>query len=122
VGRRVGASEARAGLRACDADWPVWGSPLICLGQHARAGRIAGPTNTVCSDRYCQSPDTASVPAETLFPLALHEQACPTSRCGLRRLGCDPGVECIYTTVDVAAAQLNDLSWIHRDGTSRLHG
>ena len=41
-----------------------------------------------------------------VFPLALHEQACPTSRRGLRRLGSDPSVECIYTTVDVAAVQL----------------
>ncbi len=32
-----------------------------------------------------------------VLPLALHEQACRTSRCGLRRLGRDPGVEFIYT-------------------------
>ncbi len=51
-----------------------------------------------------------------MFPLALHEQACPTSRRGLRRLGCDPSVECIYTTVDVAAVQLNIYPWTH--GTS----
>ena len=47
-----------------------------------------------------------------LVPLArapLHEQACPTSRCGPRRLGSDPSaaVECTYRTVDVAAVQLN---------------
>jgi hypothetical protein len=34
----------------------------------------------------------------------------PTSRRGLRRLGSDPSVECIYTTVDVAAVQRNILS------------
>ncbi len=48
-----------------------------------------------------------------MFPLALHEQACPTSRCGLRRLGSDPGVEYIYATVDVAAVQLNIYPWTH---------
>jgi hypothetical protein len=51
-----------------------------------------------------------------VFPLALHEQACPTSRRGLGRLGSDPSVECIYTTVDVAAVQLNIYPWTH--GTS----
>ena len=53
-----------------------------------------------------------------MFPLALHEQACPTSRRGLRRLGSKPSVEYIYTTVDMAAVQLNIYPWIH--GTSRL--
>ena len=47
-----------------------------------------------------------------------HWQACPTSRRGLRRLGSKPSVEYIYTTVDMAAVQLNIYPWIH--GTSRL--
>ncbi len=46
----------------------------------------------------------------------MHEQTCPTSRCGLRRLGSDPGVEYIYIAVDVAAVQLNVYPWTH--GTS----
>ena len=55
-----------------------------------------------------------------MFPLALHEQARPTSRCGLRRLGSDPSVECIYTTVDVAV-QCNLISpWTHEPPGSEL--
>jgi hypothetical protein len=71
------------------------------IGEPALAGRwagdargtIAGPTSAICSDRYC------SVPAEYTFPLALHDQACPTSRCGLRRLGSDPSVELFLESI-----------------------
>ena len=54
-------------------------------------GTIAGPTSAVC---MLQCPCGVFLPA-------LHRRACRTSRRGLRRLvGCDPGVGCIYTTVD----------------------
>ena len=87
--------------------------PAKCRGggEHGRAGGRAGPTSAVC---ILQCPCG-------VFPPALHRRACRhgTSRRGLRRLvGCDPSVECIYTTVDVAAVQLNLYPWTH--GTSRL--
>jgi hypothetical protein len=65
-------------------------------------GTIAGPTSAVCDDRH------RSVAAVCF-------RGSGTSTCRLarlhgvawsHRLGSDPSVECIYTTVDVAVVQL----------------
>ncbi len=95
-------------------------------GSGEARGTIAGPHCAICSSRPVLSLTECSLsecPLSellvhwqgrcdfTLFPRVLHEQACPTSRCGLHRLGGDPSVdtvECIYCTqqLDVAAVRL----------------